>query len=643
MTKMEVIGNLPEMNNFDLLIREKEFLKVDRFKSLQPGENLKRHLLLKIPKKPAEYKEAKDIHIIIDQLDFVKLIPSQYFIYFSDDSDENLKINALLKSCFNYFHVSSIGIMAVCLVLGDPVTDTFVVEIDLKMRKTKQISHIREKVTISTSERNEKLELLNRSPREINVEKELGGVFLPPEDEIYKHFDEKLSSGHIHIIVQPPITDGLGGTKLPYLPNNKPFEGISFTNPDISYRSKVVFSLVKDLIKRKIILVQATPYSGKTSLAQLMDSEAFGELWKRVIGVRWFEWIEQCQRAPTILILDKIQLLCKQECGIDESKKLSADVFWKTIKSCLREMTNIYIIMFGAYGYNSANSAGLSIPVEIPPSKCKSLLDIVFNHEELKEYVEKFCKKYFRLDTCDVSKFSEYIQATTEGHTGLVCHILRHTNETMGRQIRENVLTWKDIFAYLNSHNFNFSIDGCRASLNVQTLSIEQLEICENVYLNGTTLYKPLNTSIQYLVKSGILVVDDKALRFSAPLIMRSFFQQYYGNHHSTEITPSSLYHFIVKIFTAMCNVQSGKILRETLGFGIDGNLLEKTWQKEFYRVGMQVLGMNHFLSYDVGEVFGCDGYINFYVDGLDWAIELLRDSKHMTEHSNRFELTGKY
>ncbi|CAG8479243.1 17287_t:CDS:2 [Gigaspora margarita] len=546
--------------------------------------------------------------------------------------------------------------MAVCLILGDPVTDTFIVEIDLEMRKTKRISHIREvifnnnvnsfsgidakniklwKVTISTSERNEKLEVLNRSPMEINIEKELGGVFLPPGDEIYKYFNEKLTSGHIHIIVQPPITgqeqinihchnlDGLGGTKLPSSVDHKTFEGISLNSPDISYRSKIVFSLVKDLIEEKALLVRAPSYSGKTSLAQLIEYhlvkspeysskyriirvsilwgsvvgvdcswETFGELWKRVI-------------APTILILDEIQLIYKQERGIDESKKSSADVFWKTIKSCLQEMTNIYIIMFGAYRYHSANSAGLSTPVEILPSKCKSLLDIVFNYEELKEYVEKFCKKYFRLDTCDISKFSEYIQATTEGH--------------------------KDIFAYLNLHNFNLSIDGCRASLKVKTLSTKQLEICENVYLNGTTLFRPLNTSIQYLVKSGILVVDDGALRFSAPLIM------------STEITPSSLYHFIVKIFTAMCNVQSGKILRETLGFGIDRNLLEQTWQKEFYRVGMQVLGKNHFLSCDMGAVFGCDGYIDFYIDGLDWAIKLLRDGKHMTEHSNRFELTSKY
>ncbi|KAF0531177.1 crinkler family protein [Gigaspora margarita] len=98
----------------------------------------------------------------------------------------------------------------------------------------------------------------------------------------------------------------------------------------------------------------------------------------------------------------------------------------------------------------------------------------------------------------------------------------------------------------------------------------------------------------------------------------------------------------ILVIFTAIYNAQSRRILRETLGFGIDGNLLEQICQKEFFRIGMQVLGKNHFLSCDVGAVFECDRYIDFYVDGMNWAIKLLRDGKHIAEHSNRFEPTGE-
>lgn len=45
-----------------------------------------------------------------------------------------------------------------------------------------------------------------------------------------------------------------------------------------------------------------------------------------------------------------------------------------------------------------------------------------------------------------------------------------------------------------------------------------------------------------------------------------------------------------------------------------------------------------------MGSVFGCDGKINFYVDKLDWAIELLREGEDMTEHAERYDsLTGEY
>jgi hypothetical protein len=123
--------------------------------------------------------------------------------------------------------------MAICLVLRDPVTDTFVIDITPEMYETKLISHIRGlvysynvnsfvgidekriklwKVTISTSDTskaNKKLEILKsleNSRIEIDIVRDLGGVFLPPGEEIRKHFNknEKLASGHIHIIVEPP-------------------------------------------------------------------------------------------------------------------------------------------------------------------------------------------------------------------------------------------------------------------------------------------------------------------------------------------------------------------------------------------------------------------------------------------------------
>jgi hypothetical protein len=148
-----------------------------------------------------------------------------------------------------------------------------------------------------------------------------------------------------------------------------------------------------------------------------------------------------------------------------------------------------------------------------------------------------------------------------------------------------------------------------------------------------------------YLVKSGILIFNNNNnLTFAAPLLKRSFFQQYYGVQSSTDSTPRDLHHFIVKLFTVMCNELSGKILRGTFGSGSDERILEQTWQKKFYRIGTQVLGRDHFLSCEVGARFGCGGFIDFYVSELDWTIEILRDGEDMAGHKNRFNpIEGEY
>jgi hypothetical protein len=148
-----------------------------------------------------------------------------------------------------------------------------------------------------------------------------------------------------------------------------------------------------------------------------------------------------------------------------------------------------------------------------------------------------------------------------------------------------------------------------------------------------------------YLVKTGILILNNNNnLTFAAPLLKRSFFQQNYGVQCSTDSTPNDLHHFIVKLFTAMCNKLSGKILRGTFGSGSDGRILEQTWRKEFYRIGTQVLERDHFLSCEVGACFECGRFIDFYVSELDWAIEILKDGEDMVRHKNRFNpIKGEY
>ena len=214
----------------------------------------------------------------------------------------------------------------------------------------------------------------------------------------------------------------------------------------------------------------------------------------------------------------------------------------------------------------------------------------------------------------------------------------------MQSKIRNVELTWKEIYKYLHSPRFDRTINNCRAVPKLDKFSEMQKKICESVHLNGSTLFLDNDDNHKYLIRTGVFVVNNLGhLCFSAPLIERSFFQQHYGSKIRASSTPGSLYEFIVKTFTIICN-ESNEILKYSLGAGADKTLLEQTWQKEFYRAGTRALGEKYFLSCEVGPHFKSKGYIDFYVSELDWAIELLREGLDMEGHNRRFDETiGTY
>ncbi|CAG8454990.1 14688_t:CDS:2 [Funneliformis caledonium] len=149
----------------------------------------------------------------------------------------------------------------------------------------------------------------------------------------------------------------------------------------------LVSCLAKRLEEKRVILVQAPPYSGKTSLSKLLENylvvnsskllgvlrvslallllwglsvgknceyDTFCEVWEKIVGVEWCEWVGQCRKVPSILIIDEAQKIYKDMNEADESMKNTgtAIAFWDTIKMCL-QWSNLSVIMFAAYGYNT--------------------------------------------------------------------------------------------------------------------------------------------------------------------------------------------------------------------------------------------------------------------------------------------------
>ena len=133
---------------------------------------------------------------------------------------------------------------------------------------------------------------------------------------------------------------------------NSTNEGVNLNDPDINLRFDIISPLIKDLLSKKVILVRAPPFSGKTSIAQILEQslvkapefshyrvirisclwragihwDNFGEQWKSIVGVSWKEWMYQCEKITSILIIDEAQLIYsdKEITGNDEKLQINS-------------------------------------------------------------------------------------------------------------------------------------------------------------------------------------------------------------------------------------------------------------------------------------------------------------------------------
>ena len=83
----------------------------------------------------------------------------------------------------------------------------------------------------------------------------------------------------------------------------------------------------------------------------------------------------------------------------------------------------------------------------------------------------------------------------------------------------------------------------------------------------------------------------------------------------------------------------NSKALTNNLGCSKDGKkLLERAWQMELYRAIYSCLPDGIYISPDVGHIFSVDGFVDFYITELQWAIELVIDGNDLKGHHDRFQ-----
>ncbi|KAJ3180556.1 hypothetical protein HDU85_003959 [Gaertneriomyces sp. JEL0708] len=147
------------------------------------------------------------------------------------------------------------------------------------------------------------------------------------------------------------------------------------------------------------------------------------------------------------------------------------------------------------------------------------------------------------------------------------------------------------------------------------------------------------------MVKCGMLKLVDDGLSvgFNCPLQYMYLFTTY-AKEQSTSVNdpiPDNLPQLVVESLELL----DGISLRHSLGRGVQGTPLERTWQMEFFRGITARVGDQATVSPDVGTVFGSSGYVDFYIQTRNKAymVELVREGSQLQQHIGRFRGRGPY
>ncbi|GBC03499.1 hypothetical protein RclHR1_05150009 [Rhizophagus clarus] len=447
-----------------------------------------------------------------------------------------------------------------------------------------------------------------------------------------------------HDLPYTPRQSGAGGTKYGRTEGDRVgnYEGIDLNSSDICSREQTIQKLVDKIFKVGFLLVRSPPMSGKTSLGQLLEQHlvknssirvirisliwmgiptipwTFEEEFQRLMGITWKKFHE-CVYIKTIFIVDEVQMLYVPQGEPMSASHHNGDVFWETIKGC-QQGGNFYIVAFAAYGYKGAwdlSSATRTMdvsPFAIPSENTWGIEDVYFTKDEYKEYFLRFCSTHFRemKDKDNVTHLQDYVYNATAGHPGLVAFFMDHIKD-------------------------HFSPQGFRGYLYVQHLTQEEKDLCDMIFRGpiDIRLLDDISEEETSLVKTNLLSEQNGKLDFALPYLRALYLQRRWRSTTRAIVPPRDFKSFLRGTFANM----NAETLRNSYCVDVDGRLLERAWQMEFYRAATQTLPLDIFISPDVGTYLGTSGYIDFFVDDdRSWGIELLRDGQDASGHKSRFE-----
>ncbi|GAM21173.1 hypothetical protein SAMD00019534_043480 [Acytostelium subglobosum LB1] len=451
------------------------------------------------------------------------------------------------------------------------------------------------------------------------------------------------------------------------------YDGIQFADSGIVKREKTIKKVIEVVKSNKVTLLRAPPYTGKTSLGQLLEqhlkemivleekkrhyvrriswtapSTSLEQLWCLYTGQTLNEWLMISKFRPVYLIMDEAHSIFSEE---SEWGKL----VWPKIKST--ESTNLHIILLAGYGETSVSSI-ISTPLDLKSSPLASLdiNSLLLTHAEFNEMINNNFDKIYGAPIPTTA--AEWIYSNTNGHVGLARRIVDDLKGKFGEKLRllatgklelqqGDPTLEESIMKHLLSKDLSDTISDSRAAPLVRKMSDDQLTILDSV-VNGAYVPSDADTVPLFtLIKHGYLTRQGSNVIFPSPLYYRCYFsQRFKAPTFSDIIVKTSQFDFFVETCLKLFRPQqvSTRFSRHVKLGNQTTQPLEVVWQMEFYYASSLIIGPTE-VAPSVGRAFGSSGFLDFYIDTIyKWGFELVSEGSDIDEHIRRFDpSSGRY